>query len=512
MDCGLWTIDCGLRTMDYYDVIIIGAGVVGCLTARALSRYRLRVLLLEKASDVGTGATKSNTAIVHAGYDPLPGTNKARFNVLGNKMYPQVCAELNVPYSRQGDYVVALSQEEMRTLEELRERGQRNGVPGLEIVSSDQVRRAEPALTPQALGALWAPTGGIVDPFLLTIAAAENAVANGVRLLLETEALGFVEEETGERVKQGRRIVGVHTNRGGRKGRKGGTFHCEWIVNCAGLHADEVMAQVGLDGFTIRPRKAEYYVFDKAKSVVETVLFPCPTPISKGILVTPTTHGNTLIGPNAQNIEDKGDQAVTAQGLSEVLEGARKLVPSLEVRDVIAVFAGLRPSGSTGDFLMEVPRAVERFVNLAGIESPGLTAAPAIAQWVVEALQDHGLELAEKREYNPIRPAPPRFSELSRREQAALMEKDPRYGRVVCRCEMVTEGEIVRAIHAPVPARTYDAIKRRTRCGTGRCQGGFDTPRVIKILARELGISPLEVTKKGPGSELVLRRTKEVGK
>jgi len=485
-----------------FDVIIIGAGVVGCLTARALSRYRLQVLLLEKASDVGTGATKANTAIVHAGYNPLPGTNKARFNALGNRMYPQLCAELSVPYSRQGDYVVALSQEDMQTLEELQERGRRNGVSGLEIVSGDQVRRTERALTPQALGALWAPTGGIVDPFLLTIAAAENAVANGVRLLLETEALGFVKEGTCPRDRQ--RIVGVRTNRG--------TFHCRWVVNCAGLHADEVMAQAGLDGFTIRPRKGEYYLFDKANSVVKAILFPCPTPISKGILVTPTTHGNTLIGPNAQNIEDKGDQAVTAQGLSEVLEGARKLVPSLEVRDVIAVFAGLRPSGSTGDFLMEVPREVERFVNLAGIESPGLTAAPAIAQWVVEALQDHGLELAEKREYNPIRPAPPRFSELSRREQAALMEKDPRYGRVVCRCEMVTEGEIVRAIHAPVPARTYDAIKRRTRCGTGRCQGGFDTPRVIKILARELGISPLEVAKKGPGSELVLRGTKEVGK
>ena len=232
-------------------------------------------------------------------------------------------------------------------------------------------------------------------------------------------------------------------------------------------------------------------------------------------MVTPTTHGNTLIGPNAQNIEDKGDRAVTAQGLAEVLQGARKLVPSLEARDVIAVFAGLRPSGSTGDFLMEVHRQGATlcgrpggFVNLAGIESPGLTAAPAIAQWVVEALRNHGLELKEKREYNPIRPAAPCFSELSRREQAALIEKDPRYGRIVCRCEMVTEGEIVRAIRAPIPARTYDALKRRTRCGTGRCQGGFDTPRVIKILARELGISPLEVTKKGPGSELVFRSTK----
>jgi glycerol-3-phosphate dehydrogenase len=482
-------MDVARHTMDQYDVIIIGAGVVGCLTARALSRYQLRVLLLEEASDVGTGATSANTAIVHAGYDSLPGTNKARFNMLGNAMYPQLCAELSVPYSRQGDYVVGLSQEDMRTLEELRERGRRNGVPGLEIIPGVQVLRAEPALTPQALGALWAPTGGLVDPFILTVAAVEDAVVNGVKLLLETGARSLVKDED--------RIVGVRTNRG--------TFHSRWVVNCAGLHADEVMVWAGLNGFTIRPRKGEYYVFDKASSMVRNILFPCPTPVSKGILVTPTTHGNTLIGPNAQGIQDKRDRAVTAQGLSEVLQGAKKLVPSLEARDVIAVFAGLRPSGSTGDFLMEVPRQVKGFVNLAGIESPGLTAAPAIAQWVVEALRDHGLELAQKRDCDPLRPAVPHFSELSRREQAALIEKDSRYGRIVCRCEMVTEGEIVRAIHAPVPARTYDAIKRRTRCGTGRCQGGFDTPRVIRILARELGVSPLEVSKKGPGSELLLR-------
>lgn len=478
--------------MDTYDVIIIGAGVVGCLTARALSRYRLQILLLEKASDVGTGVTKGNTAIVHAGYDALPGTHKAHFNVLGNQMYPQLCAELSVPYSRQGDYVIALGEEDMRTLDSLKERGQRNGVSGLEIVPGDQLQRVEPALTPEALGALWARTGGIVDPSLLTVAAAENAVDNGVRLLLESEALDIVKDEE--------RIVGVRTRRG--------TFRCRWVVNCAGLHADEVMAMAGLDGFTIRPRRGEYYVFDRAKSIIRTILFPCPTAISKGILVTPTIHGNTLIGPNAHNVEHKEDRAVTVQGLAEVLEGARKLVPSLDMRDVISVFAGLRPSGSTGDFVMEIPQQVEGFVNLAGIESPGLTAAPAIAQWVVEALRDGGLDLEEKREYNPLRPALPRFGELSRREQAALIEKDPRYGRVVCRCEMVTEGEIVRAIHAPVPARTVDAVKRRTRCGTGRCQGGFDTPRVIRILARELRISPLQVTKKGPGSELLCRGTK----
>ena len=482
--------------MDSYDVIIIGAGVVGCLTARALSRYRLRILLLEMASDVGTGATKANTAIIHAGYDPLPGTAKAKFNVLGNRMYPQICGELNVDYSRQGDYVVAISLEDVRTLEKLRERGRHNGVLGLEIISGEEIRQIEPSLTTQAGAALWAPSGGIVDPFMMTVAAAENAVTNGVTLLLETEAQGFVKEPVGRK----QRIIGVHTSRG--------TFHCSWVINCAGLYADDIMIQAGLDGFTIRPRKGEYYVFDKARSEVKTILFPCPTRVSKGILVTPTTHGNTIIGPNTQDIDSKTDKRVTPRGLTEVFEGAKKLVPTLEIRDVIAVFAGLRPTGSTGDFLMEVPWHVGGFINLAGIESPGLTAAPAIAEWVVEALQDHGLEMEEKREYNPIRNAIPRFDKLTNEERTTLIEEDSRYGHIVCRCEMVTEAEIVRAIHASVPARTYDAIKRRTRCGTGRCQGGFDTPRVTKIMARELGVTPLRVTKMGPGSELLARPIK----
>jgi glycerol-3-phosphate dehydrogenase len=332
---------------------------------------------------------------------------------------------------------------------------------------------------------------------MLTIAAAENAVTNGVRLMLDTEALGFVLE----RGSDGDRITGVRTRRG--------TFRCGWVVNCAGLWADDVMAQAGLDGFVIKPRKGEYYVFDKARSLVRSILFPCPTPASKGILVTPTTHGNTLIGPNAQHVEDKDDCTVTAKGLAEVLEGAKRLVPTLDERDVISVFAGLRPSGSTGDFVMEVPDRLEGFVNLAGIESPGLTASPAIAEWVVEVLQERGLALNERRDHDPVRRPAPRFSELSHTEQAALINEDPRYGRIVCRCENVTEAEIVRAIHGRVPARTYDAVKRRTRCGTGRCQGAFDMPRVIKILARELGVSPLEITKKGPGSELLFHRTKE---
>jgi len=478
---------------DPYDVIIIGGGVVGCFIARALSRYKGRVLLLEREADVCSGTSKANTAIVHAGYDAKPGTLKASLNVAGNRMYDQVCAELDVPFQRCGTYVVALTEEDLHTLDDLYHRGIQNGVSGMRIISGEEMRRVEPLVNPDVRGALYAATGGIVDPFLLTIAAAENAVLNGVHLRLETEVTDLI--------RQNGRIVGVSTNRGQFLGR--------FVINAAGLYADQLMAQAGLHGFTITPRKGEYYVFDREKSRVRTVLFPCPTAISKGILVTPTTHGNTLIGPNAVDIRDKEDVTVTPEGLEEVFAGAQRLVPTLERRDVIAVFAGLRASGSTGDFLIEAPAQAPGLINVAGIESPGLTAAPAIAEFVLDLLRECGLELLEKADYNPIRRSPPRFSELSPREKAALIAKDARYGRIVCRCETVTEGEIVAAIHAPVPARTYDALKRRTRLGAGRCQGGFDTPRVIHILARELGLPPTAITKKGPGSEFVVRETKE---
>lgn len=488
-----------------YDVIIIGAGVVGCMVARFLSRYQLDILLIDKEADVCMGASSANTAIVHAGYDPVPGSLKALMNVAGNRMWDTLAGELNFPFERRGDYVVAIGEEELPKLDELMERGRKNGVPGMILLSGDEVRRREPNINPKVSGALWASTGGICDPFAVTVAAAENAVMNGVELMLETEFQDFVMD--------GRRIIGIKTNRG--------EFACRWVVNSAGLYSDVVMHKAGIrPEFKITPRKGEYYVFDRAEITINNVLFPVPTPISKGILVTTTLHGNTIIGPNAQEIEDKEDRSVTREGLEEVWRGATKLVPKLDLRHVIAVFAGLRPGGNAPcqtpgvnynhDYIIEIPEEVEGLVNLGGIESPGLTSAPAIAQRVVEMLKDAGEELREKRDWDPIRPARPRFRDLSPEEQKILIQNDPRYGRIVCRCEMVTEGEIVAEIHAPIPARTYDAIKRRTWLGTGRCQGGFDTPRVVEILARELGLSPLEVTKKGPGSELLARPTKEV--
>jgi glycerol-3-phosphate dehydrogenase len=489
-----------------YDVIVIGAGVVGSMIARFLSRYKLDILLIEKEADVCMGATAANTAIVHAGYDPVVGSLKAKMNVAGNRMWDTLAGELNFPFERRGDYVVAVGDEELPLLNELWDRGVKNGVPGMIMLSGAEVRRREPNINPDVSGALWASTGGICDPFAVVVAAAENAVKNGVTLMLETAFEDFVME--------GNRIVGVKTNRG--------TFSCRWAINCAGLYSDEVMHKAGIrPEFKITPRKGEYYVFDRADITINNVLFPVPTPLSKGILVTTTIHGNTIIGPNAQEIEDKEDHAATREGLDEVWEGAVKLVPKLSLRYVIAVFAGLRPGGNgpcetpgvnyKKDFIIEIPDKVRGLVNLGGIESPGLTSSPAIAERVVELLKDAGEALLEKPDWDPIRLARPHFRDLAPEEQKIMIQNDPRFGRIVCRCEYVTEGEIVAEIYAPVPAHTYDAIKRRTWLGTGRCQGGFDTPRVIEILARELRISPLEVTKKGPGSAMLARPTKEVG-
>ncbi len=488
-----------------YDVIVIGAGVVGCMVARTLSRYKLDILLIEKEADVCMGTTAANTAIIHAGYDPVPGSLKAVMNVAGNRMWDTLAGELSIPFERRGDYVVAIGEEELPALDELWERGVKNSVPGMLMLSGDEVHRREPNINPKVSGALWASTGGIADPFAATVAAAENAVMNGVTLMLETAFEDFIME--------GNRIIGIKTNRG--------DFASRWVVNAAGLYSDVVMHKAGVrPEFKITPRKGEYYVFDRAEITINNVLFPVPTPVSKGILVTTTVHGNTIIGPNAQNIQDKEDRSVTRDGLEEIWQGARKLVPKLDLRYVIAVFAGLRPGGNAPcetpgvnydhDYIIEIPENVQSFVNLGGIESPGLVSSPAIAQRVVDLLKDAGEKLKEKRDWEPIRPARPRFRDLSPEEQKILIRNDPRYGRIVCRCESVTEGEVVAEIHAPIPARTYDAIKRRTWLGTGRCQGGFDTPRVVEILARELGVSPLEVTRKGPGSEFLARPTKDV--
>ncbi len=486
-----------------YDVIIIGAGVVGSMTARFLSRYDLRILLIDKESDICMGASSANSAIVHAGYDPVPGSLKAKMNVAANPMWDALAGELNFPFERRGDYVVAVGEEELALLEKLMEQGKKNGVPGMHIILADEIRHREPNINPNVSGAIWAPTGGITDPFAATIAAAENAVQNGVKVMLDTAFQSFIIDDE--------RIVGIQTNRG--------TLKCRWAINAAGAYSDVVMHAAGVrPDFSITPRRGEYCILDEAEIKINNVLFPTPSSAGKGILVAATVHGNTLMGPNAEKLPDKEDRAVSANGMDELWRGAQKLVPSLNPRAVIAVFAGIRSSGNapcetpgvdyTGDFIIDIPREVDGLINLGGIESPGLSSAPAIANRVVELLKDAGESMKLKKDWEPIRPPRPRFRDLSRTEREALVREDPRYARIICRCEMVTEGEIVREIHAPIPARTYDAIKRRTWLGTGRCLGGFDMPRVTQLLSQELNIPLNQVSKKGPGSEFIVRETK----
>jgi glycerol-3-phosphate dehydrogenase len=478
-----------------YDIIIIGSGIVGSLTARYLSRYELDILVIEKEVDVGMCPSSANSAIIHAGYDPKPGTLKAEMNVRGNMLWHGLAPELGVVFSKTGSLVAAVEDEEMRMISELYERGIENGVPGLAIINKEELLKREPLINPEVKAALWAPSAAVLDPFGAVLAAAENAVANGVSYMFETKFESFVFE--------GKKITGVKTDKG--------EFACRWAINSAGLFSDEVAHAAGImKDFKIVPRKGSYLIFDPSKITLNNVIFPVPSGKGKGILASTTTHGNVLIGPNNEECSGKDDAATSKEGLDEVFKGAKKLVPSLDLKNVIAQYTGIRATdGEKKDFIIETPREVQGLVNLCGIDSPGFASAPAIAMEVIELLKEAGEKLNEKTGWNPVRKPFPHFHRLSLEEKAALVKSNPAYGRIVCRCEEITEGEVLDAIHSPVPARSYDGIKRRTWLGTGRCQGAFDYPRVIQLLAKELGIPETEVTKKGKGSELVFRRTKD---
>lgn len=477
-----------------YDFIIIGAGIIGTMIARELSRYECSILLIDKESDVGMGASSANSAIIHAGYDPKPGTLKAEMNVLGNKLWEEFSAELDIPFKRTGSYVVSIGEGEFRGLDALYQKGISNAVPGLRILQKHELFIKEPQVSPEATAALYAPSAGVIDPFRAVVAVAENAVMNGVKLLIETEFEDFIIKN--------KSICGIKTNRG--------IFKCRWAINAAGVYSDFVMhkANIRID-YDITPRRGEYLIFDAGKVSINNVLFPVPSEKSKGTLVSTTTHGNVMIGPNAHEVKEKGNTATTSEGFNEVIENAKKLVPSINPSDVIAEFAGVRATGKTNDFVVEIPEEVKGFVNLYGIDSPGLASAPAIARRVIELLKEQGEKFANKKDFNPIRKSPPCFHKLSHKEKAELVRKNPAYGRIVCRCEEITEGEVIDAIRSIIPAHTYDGIKRRTWLGTGRCQGGFDYPRVISILSNELKIPATVVSKKGRGSEFILRHTKD---
>ena len=479
-----------------YDIIIIGSGIVGSLIARYLSKYDISILVLEKEADVGMNPSSANSAIIHAGYDPAPGTLKAAMNSAGNKIWHTLAPELGISFKSSGSYVVAVGSQELPRLRALYEQGIANSIPGLKVLDRDEFLTREPLINPAASGALWAPSAAVIDPFGAVLAAAENAVANGVDYLFETEFTDFMTS--------GGRITGVKTNRG--------EFSCKWAINSAGIYSDAVAHKSGsMENFAINPRKGSYLIFDPMKLSINNVLFPVPTEKGKGILVSTTTHGNVMIGPNNEPCENKEDSATTSNGLDEVINGAKKLVPSIDPKNIIAVYAGIRAAGNGArDFIIETAKEIKGILNICGIESPGFASAPAIALKALSILQEAGADLKEKSGWNPVRRQAPHFHALSLKDKAELVRKNPAYGRIVCRCEEITEGEIIDAMRSPVPARTYDGIKRRTWLGTGRCQGAFDYPRVMQIMARELNIPETAVTKKGKGSELVFRKTKDV--
>ncbi len=473
-----------------YDVVVIGGGVVGGMVARELSRYRLSVCLLEKQNDVAMGATKANSAIVHAGFDAKEGSLKAMLNVKGSKMMASVCEQLGVKYRQNGSLVIGFTDEDRATVEELYERGVKNGVEGLRVLDAKEVHRLEPQLSDDVTCALHAPTGAIVCPYDLTVAAIGNAMDNGVELRRNFAVCGIDKTDGGFVVRSEKESVDTR-----------------FIVNCAGLYSDAIAAMVGDTSFTVHPRKGEYLLLDReCGTLLDHTVFRTPSKMGKGILLSPTVDGNLLLGPTSVDMDDKENKNTTAEGIAEVIGKAKENVPSVPVNKVITSFCGLRAVGSTGDFILTSP--VHGFVNAAGVESPGLSASPAIAEYVVERLAEQGLELTEKADYCPTRVSAHAFRDASVEEKNAMIRQNPAYGKIVCRCEGVTEGEILDAMRREPKAVDLDGVKRRTRAQMGRCQGGFCSPYITELLAKEQGIAYEQVTKFGGKSYVNVGKTK----
>ncbi|MDR1979539.1 MAG: NAD(P)/FAD-dependent oxidoreductase [Synergistaceae bacterium] len=480
-----------------YDVIVIGAGISGGTIARELSRYTLRTAVLERAWDIPYGASRANSSMIHGGFDDKPGTEKARFCPEGNRMYRTLHEELDFKYRNCGSYVCAIGPEEERHLELLLGYGKANGVSGVEIVSGDRLRSREPNASLEITAALWSPTAAIVNNFEASLAFIDNARANGVDLFMETEVTGLLFSEDGSRMR------GVSTKRG--------DFNGKVVVNAAGVNSDLISRMAGDDSFTILPTKGEYFIFDKSVGhMVDSFFFSCPSEKGKGVTVARTADENLLIGPTSVVQDDRENRNTTQPGLEEVFDGASRLVPNIPRNMAITNFAGVRANSKNGDFHIKALDRPRGFVNVAGIKSPGFTSAPAIAVHVVDMIKESLGDLVKfepNPKFTPERRHMPRFSELPMEERERLAKTDPRWGQIVCRCESVTEAQVVEAIRRG--ARTVSGVKLWVRPGTGRCQGGFCAPRVVEILARELGVSPLEITRHGEDSYMLTGETKE---
>lgn len=472
-----------------YDVVIIGAGVVGGMIARELSRYEISVCIVEKENDVGMGATRANSAIVHAGFDAKEGSLKASLNVRGSEMMEQACRELGVKYKRNGSMVVGFNDEDKGALVELFERGRRNGVLGLRLISGDEAVAIEPALSERVVAALYAPTGAIVCPYELCVAAIGNAMDNGAELVLNFPVTGIKKCEEGFSVCSGEREI-----------------KARYLINSAGLFSDEIASLLGITEYSVHPRRGEYMLLDRAcGNIVSHTIFRTPTKMGKGILISPTVDGNLILGPTSVDIDDKQDLSTSDEGFAKIIKEARENIPSIQTNKVITSFTGLRSAGNTGDFIIE---RHGNAIHLIGIESPGLTASPAIGEYVIRLLRDTHIFARKKENYIAKRAPMHGFRDASIEEKNETIKKDKSYGKIVCRCEGVSEGEILAAIRANPCPTDLDGVKRRTRAQMGRCQGGFCSPYIIELLSRELEIPMEKITKFGGGSNIVLGETK----
>ncbi len=476
-----------------FDVAIIGAGVVGGMVARELTKYSLNVCILEKCSDVAMGATRANSAIVHAGFDAKEGSLKARLNVRGSEMMEDVARELGVKYKRNGSLVVGFNDEDRKTLEGLYERGVRNGVRELKLLEREEILAIEKNIGQTVTVALHAPTGAIICPYELCMAAVGNAMDNGAELMLNFAVDKIEKSDTGYRVCAGERVV-----------------EAKYVINCAGAYSDEIAALAGDESFTVHARRGEYMLLDKeCGELVSHTIFRCPSKMGKGILVSPTVDGNLLLGPTAEDIDDKTDTSTTPVGLASIRARAGEQVSGINFGKVITSFTGLRSVGSTGDFIIGER---DGFINCAGIESPGLSSAPAIAEYVAELLRDAGAELVKNEKFNGTRKPMHYFRELDDEGKNEVIANDKTFAHIICRCEMVSEGEILEAIRTNPKPYDLDGVKRRTRASMGRCQGGFCTPYIVDLLAKELGVDYTEVTKFGGESYINVSKTKEARK
>lgn len=471
-----------------YDVAIIGSGIVGAACAYRLSRFNLKTVVIEKNNDVCCGTTKANSAIIHAGYDPKPNTLMARLNVEGSKMTQEICEKLDIPYKQIGSLVAAFSEEEAKTIEELYQRGIKNGVQGVKVIGKDELKKLEPNISDEAVCALYAPTAAIVNPWEYGLAMAETAVRNGTEIMLEAEVTGIDKNENS---------WNIHTAKG--------DIEAAYVINAAGVNSDDIHNMVAEETFRILPSAGEYYLLDKSEGTrVSHIVFQCPNKEGKGTLVAPTVHGNLIVGPNSVS-GDKEDISTKTASLDFIRETAAKSVPSIAFRENIRNFTGIRANSTINDFIIEF--AAEHFLDLAGIKSPGLSAAPAIAKMAEEMLIENGLEAVEKEKFIDKRTHIV-FKHLSAPVKNQVIYQNPAYGRVICRCETITEGEIIAALNSPIPPVSLDGIKRRAGSGMGRCQGGFCGPKILEIMAKFKNTDYENILQDNTGSYILTEPTK----